>query len=397
MTEIRPLTGLVVIDLTRVLAGPFCTMMLADMGAEVIKIERPEGGDDSRTFGPFIKEESAYFMSINRGKKSVTLNLKSSRGKELLKQLIKDADVIIENFKPGVMDKLGLSYETLSAINPRLIYAASSGFGRTGPYSTRPAYDLVIQGMGGLMSITGTDASHPTKVGSSIADILAGVFTAIGILAALEARHRTGRGQLVDVGMLDCMVAILENAISRYVTTGKSPGPIGNRHPSIAPFTTVPTADGAITLACGNDELWRKFCSLTGLEVVANDPRFAANPDRVKNWHDLELVIQGALKMKTSAVWLQELQAGGIPCGPINDIAGVLTDPHVLARDMLVEVIHPIAGAMKLPGVPIKFSDTPAAIAGPAPCLGEHNEAIYRTRLGLSSAEFEELKASKVI
>ncbi|MBF0500497.1 MAG: CoA transferase [Candidatus Riflebacteria bacterium] len=296
MTSSGPLSGLVVIDLTRVLAGPFCTMMLADMGAEVIKVERPEGGDDSRAFGPFVNEESAYFMSINRGKKSVTLDLKSLRGKDLLKRLVKDADVVIENFKPGVMDKLGLSWQTLSDLNPRLIYAAASGFGRTGPYSDRPAYDLVIQGMGGLMSITGSDPKHPTKVGSSIADILAGCFTTIGILSALQSRHQSGRGQLVDVGMLDCMVAILENAIARYVGTGKNPEPIGNRHPSIAPFTTVPTKDGAITIACGNDDLWRRFCSLTRLEAIIADPRFAINPDRVKNWHDLEPIINDAFE-----------------------------------------------------------------------------------------------------
>ncbi|HNV72502.1 MAG TPA: CaiB/BaiF CoA-transferase family protein, partial [Candidatus Ozemobacteraceae bacterium] len=312
-----PLHGLVVVDLTRVLAGPFCTMLLADMGAEVLKIERPEGGDDSRAFGPFVKGESAYFMSINRGKKSATLNMKHPEGKKMLKELIAGADVLVENFKPGVMSRLGLGWEHLKELNPRLVYAASSGFGQTGPYSERPAYDLIIQGMGGLMSITGPDAQHPTKVGSSVADIFAGIFSAVGILAALYSRERTGRGQQVDVGMLDCMVAILENAISRFVTSGKNPEPIGNRHPSIAPFCTVTTADGAMNIACGNDELWRKFCLLTGLNELSADERFATNPSRVEHFEALEPLINATTRSRPTAEWLSVLQAGGIPCGPI--------------------------------------------------------------------------------
>ena len=255
-----PLEGLVVIDMTRVLAGPFCTMMLADMGAEVIKVERPSTGDDSRAFGPFVKGESAYFMSVNRGKKSVTVDLKAPEGKALLLDLVRKADVLVENFKPGVMKKLGLDYATLREVNPRLVYAASTGFGQSGPYSARPAYDLVIQAMGGVMSITGPDADHPTKVGSSVSDIFAGVFTCIGILAALNHRHRTGQGQMVDVAMLDCMVAILENAVARYAASGQSPAPIGNRHPSIAPFSTLKASDGMLAIACGNDALFQRFC-----------------------------------------------------------------------------------------------------------------------------------------
>ncbi|MGI5861499.1 MAG: CaiB/BaiF CoA transferase family protein [Myxococcales bacterium] len=391
-----PLEGVVALDLTRVLAGPFCTMMLADMGAEVIKVERPEGGDDSRAFGPFVGGESAYFMSVNRGKKSVTLDLKKPRGKELLIELAKKADVLVENFKPGVMKKLGLSYEQLREHNPRLIYAASTGFGQTGPYSARPAYDLVIQGMGGMMSITGPDAQTPTKVGSSIADISAGIFTTIGILAALNHRQRTGQGQMVDVAMLDCMVAILENAVARFVASGKSPSPIGNRHPSIAPFSTVKTADGMIAIACGNDELWRRFCKIAGLEI-AEDERFATNPQRVANWAELEPLINEAMQNKPSAFWLETLQAANVPCGPINDIEAVLSDPQVLARQMLVEVVHPVAGAMKVPGVPTKFSESPAEVRGPAPTLGQHNFEIFGKWLGLGEEQVRRLVDEKVV
>jgi CoA:oxalate CoA-transferase len=392
-----PLNGIVVVDLTRVLAGPFCTMLLADLGAEVIKIERPDGGDDSRAFGPFVQGESAYFMSINRGKKSATLNLKHPQGKELLQALVAKADILVENFKPGVMDRLGLGYAALSALNPRLIYAASSGFGQTGPYSDRPAYDLIIQGMGGLMSITGPDARHPTKVGSSIADIFAGVFTTIGILAALHARAKTGRGQLVDVGMLDCMVAILENAVARYVATGTDPQPIGNRHPSIAPFATFTTADGAINLAIGNDELWKKFCGLVGAPALADDPRYATNPLRVQHWADLEIDLNKILAGRTTAAWLELFQAKGIPSGPINSISQVLADAHILARQMLVEVSHPTAGPMKIPGVPIKLSATPAEVLGPAPLLGQHNAEIWGARLGRSPEAIATLKSQGVI
>ncbi|HEY9072443.1 MAG TPA: CaiB/BaiF CoA-transferase family protein [Candidatus Ozemobacteraceae bacterium] len=391
------LDGIVVIDLTRVLAGPYCSMMLADMGASVIKIERPEGGDDARAFTPFVNGESAYFMSINRGKKSVTLNLKSPRGREILIDLVKKADVVIENFKPGVMAKLGLSYDELSKHNPRLIYAASSGFGQNGPYSDRPAYDLIIQGMGGLMSITGPDPATPSKVGSSVADIFAGMFTAIGILAALHAREKTGKGQMIDVGMLDCMVAILENAIARFVATGKDPVPIGNAHPSICPFATVTTADGAINIACGNDELWKKFCRLTGLDALIEDARFTTNGDRVKHWPDLQTLINTALSRKRTDEWMAILQPGGIPCGPINTISRVMQDPHLLARKMLVEVAHPVAGLMKIPGVPIKFSDTLADVRGPAPLLGEHTVTVLGEMLGLGPVEIESLKAQQVI
>lgn len=393
----KTLEDLVVLDFSRVLAGPFCTMMLCDLGATVIKVERPGSGDDSRTYTPFVKGESAYFMSINRGKKSITLDLKHPKGKEVAVELAKRSDVLVENFKPGVMDSLGLGYEALKEINPRLVYASISGFGYTGPYSERPAYDLIIQGMGGIMSITGPDEHHPTKVGSSIADIFAGLFSAIGILSALHNRELTGRGQWVDVAMLDAMVAVLENAVSRYLATGNVPKPIGNRHPSIAPFCSVETADGFINIACGNDELWRRFCRIVGLDRLADDPRFLTNADRVKNFSELEPLINEATRKRASAELLKLLEEAKVPCGPINDIALVVKDPQVAAREMLVEVLHPVAGALKLPGVPIKLSDTPASIAGPAPLLGQHTEEVLSGMLGMGRGEIEKLKEEGAI
>ncbi len=391
-----PLHGIKVIDLTRVLAGPFCTMTLADLGADVIKIEKPGSGDDSRAFGPHLHGESAYFMSINRGKKSLTLDLKSEKGREVFLKLIETADILVENFKPGVMKKLGLDYENLKKINPRLIYAASSGFGQTGPYSSRPAYDLIIQGMGGLMSITGPDASQPTKVGSSIADIFAGVFSAIGILSALYNRSNTGKGQMVDVAMLDCMVAILENAIARFTGSGVDPVPIGNRHPSIAPFTSVKTADGYINIACGNDLLWVKFCEIIGRPDLAADKRFASNHSRCEHMTVLLPVLNDVMSVHSSGYWLPRLEAAHVPAGPINTISQVLSDPQVVARNMLLELTHPVAGLIKIPGSPIKLSDTPAEVRFPAPVLGQHNEEILNS-LGYSSQQIEEFRTQSVI
>ncbi|PKL02041.1 MAG: carnitine dehydratase, partial [Synergistetes bacterium HGW-Synergistetes-2] len=323
----KPLEGLVVLDMTRVLAGPFAAMMFADMGADVIKIERPDGGDDTRAYPPFQAGESAYFMSLNRGKKSVTLNLKHEKGKEILKSLARKCDILIENFKPGTMEKLGLGYEDLRKVNPRLIYAASSGFGQTGPYSSRPAYDLIIQGMGGMMSVTGPDEHTPTKVGSSVADIFAGLFTTIGVLAAVNSRMKTGKGQLVDVAMLDCMVAVLENAVSRYLVNGEIPRPIGNRHPSISPFTTLATADGAMNIAVGNDEIWRRLCGVLGMEEFEKDPRFADNPGRVANFAALKEILEERTAKNTTEHWLVVFDKVNVPSGPINDIADVVHDP----------------------------------------------------------------------
>jgi len=394
---LRPLEGVRVLDLTRVLAGPFCTMLLSDLGAEVIKVERPVFGDDSRAFTPFVGGESAYFMSINRGKKSVTVNLKHPKGKELVLRLAKLCDVLVENFRPGVMEELGLGYSALREVNPRLIYASISGFGQTGPYREKPAYDLIIQGISGMMSITGPDPDHPTKVGSSIADIFAGVFGAIGILAALRAREVTGRGQWVDVAMLDSMLAVLENALARYFATGVPPRPMGNRHPSIAPFSSVRASDGYVNVACGNDELWRRFCKALGMEYLLEDPRFATNSERVEHMGELER----AIEERTSSMRVEEiiakLEALEVPCGPINDVSQVVEDAQVLAREMIVEVLHPKVGKVKVPGVPIKLSDTPGEVRAPAPLLGEHTEEVLSSLLGLSREEISALREEGAI
>ncbi|MCL2602057.1 MAG: CoA transferase [Treponema sp.] len=393
----KPLDGLKVIDLTRVLAGPFSTMLLADMGADVIKVENPKDGDDSRAFGPFKNGLSAYYASLNRSKRSVTLNLKEERGREMLKKLVAKADVLVENYKPGTMKKLGLDYETLKAINPRLIYAASSGFGQTGPYSSKAAYDLILQGMSGFMSITGFDAQQPVKAGSSIADVFAGVFTAIGILAALEHRRKTGQGQMVDVAMLDCMIATLENAVATFDCTGKAPKPIGNVHRSIAPFASFPTADGLINVCAGNDDLWRRFCETVGLQDYIADPRFANNKARVENFGELSKIIGAATSKRTTAEWMAALDAVKVPAGPIMNIEQVAADPQVKSREMLMELEHAKFGKFIVPGVPIKFSETPAAIQSFAPDLGEHNFEVYEQELGLSREDVQALKEAGVI
>lgn len=393
----KPLDGLRVIDLTRVLAGPFCTMLLADMGADVVKVENPKGGDDSRAYGPYKNGISAYYMGLNRSKRSVTLNLKEERGREILKKLVAGADVLVENYKPGTMAKLGLNYEILHEVNPKLIYAASSGFGQYGPYSSKAAYDLIVQGLSGFMSITGFDAAHPTKAGSSIADVFAGVFTAIGILAALEHRRKTGEGQMVDVAMLDCMIATLENAVAFYDCTGKSPEPIGNVHRSICPFATFPTADGQVNICAGNDDLWARLCKVLGMEEYISDERFIDNISRLHNFKELFPIMSEYTTKKTTDEWTQALEAVKVPCGAIMDMEHVFTDPQVKAREMIVELMHPEAGRLLVPGVPIKFSETPASIQSPAPALGEHNAEVFGGELGLGSEELERLKADGVI
>lgn len=377
-----PLEGLKVLDLTRVLAGPYCTMILADLGADVIKVEMPVTGDDSRHFGPYQKGESAYFMSLNRNKRSVVLDLKSPEGKATLKALLMKMDVVVENFRPGTMEKLGFGYEDIKTYHPSIIYAAASGFGHTGPYSDRPAYDGVVQAMGGIMSITGQVGGEPTRVGPSVGDINAGMFTAIGILAALNHRHKTGEGQKVDVAMLDCQVAILENAIARYVVTGEVPKPAGNKHASIVPFEPFETADGEIMIAAGNDNLWRTFCKVSGLEALASDPRFDTNPKRLENYEKLRPLVATAVREKTTAQWQSILDQAGVPNGPINTVDKVIENEQVLARDMIIEVEHPVAGKLKMPGIPVKLSATPGAILSPAPTLGQHTDEVLKEFLG---------------
>ncbi len=398
MHDLRALSGLKVLDLSRVLAGPYCGMVLADLGAEVVKVEMPGVGDDSRAFGPFVGSESAYFMSLNRNKESITLNLKEEKAKEIFLRLVEKFDVVLENYRPGTMEKLGLGYDRLSQVNPRLIYAATSGFGHTGPYSLKPAYDVVVQGMGGIMSITGHPGGPPTRVGASIGDITAALFTTIGILAALNMRHETGKGQKVDVAMLDSQVAILENAIARYEVTGQVPERIGNRHPSITPFTSVQAADGYLIIAIGNDSLWAKFCRMVAREELIDDPRYRTNKDRTDNWDALEPVLTEIFANKTVNEWISLLESAGIPCGPINTVDKVVSDPQVLARNMIVEVEHPVAGKLRMAGCPIKLSAVPGReIRRPAPLLGQHTTEVLSRYLGMSKDEIEHLKIQGVV
>jgi len=347
-----PLSDITVIDLTRVLAGPYCTMMLAEMGARVIKVEKPGTGDDARQFGPFIHGESAYFMSLNRGKESVALDLKQEAEREQLKTMLAKADVLVENFRPGAMARLGLDYATLSKTFPKLIYASVSGFGQTGPNKDKAAYDIIVQAMGGLMSITGQPGGEPTRVGTSIGDITAGMFTANGILAALHERHRTGKGQHIDVAMLDCQIAILENAIARYVATGEAPTPLGSRHPAITPFDAFQAKDGYLVIAAGNDALFAKLCAALGVERLAEDARFATNAARTDHVDTLKEHLEATLKQQPRGYWLSKLEEAGIPCGPIQNVAEVVEGAQANARNMIVE-----AGGIRMAGNPVKFSN----------------------------------------
>jgi len=390
------LSDIKVLDLTRVLAGPYATMVLADLGAEIIKIEQPVKGDDSRAYGPYKNGESAYFMSLNRNKQSLTLNLKAPEGKEIFKALVKKVDVLVENYRPGTMEKLGLGYDVLKEINPRLIYASSTGYGQTGPYSRRPAYDAVVQAMGGVMSITGQADGEPTRVGTSIGDITAGLFCAIGVLAALHERQRSGLGQMVDVAMLDCQVAILENAISRYEFTGEVPHPIGNRHPSIVPFEPFSTQTTPLMVAAGNDRLWVTLCELMELDI-AEDPRFKTNPLRNENYKALRPILAERFMAKTGEEWQKMFDEAGIPCGPINTIDKVVTNEQVVARDMILEVEHPVAGTTRIPGIPIKLSRTPGEVRKAAPVLSADSESLLAEYLGLSPEQIADLRDKQVI
>ena len=392
-----PLKGIRVLDLTRILAGPYATMILRDLGAEVIKIEQPETGDEARDFGPFKNDFSLYFMSVNRGKKSVTLNLKSQRGKELFLELVKGSDILVENFRPGTMEKLGLDYESLKEHHPSLLYAACSGFGQTGPYAMRGAYDMIIQGMGGIISITGEPDRPPVRVGTSIGDITSALFTAIGILSALRHRDQTGEGQLIDVGMLDCQVAILENAMVRYFSTGDIPRPLGRRHPAITPFEVFESADGYVVIAIGNNELWRKFCEHVNRPELINDERFNTNALRTENHESLFSILAEIMSRRTTDAWVDALEAIGVPCGPVNTVDKVANDPQVLARDMIAEVEHDTTGTVQVPGIPIKLSETPGQIDAPAPNLGEHTSEVLTGLLGLGTEALNQLKQDGIV
>jgi len=369
---VGPLSGTLVVDLTRVLAGPYCTMVLADLGARVIKVESPDGGDDARQIGPFADGRSAYFLSLNRGKESIALDLKQDADRGIFEKLLARADVLVENFRPGAMARLRYDWETLHARHPRLVMASTSGFGQTGPYAGRPAYDIVVQAMGGIMSLTGHPGGPPARVGTSLGDITAGLFTVIGVQAALLERERSGLGRHVDVSMLDAQVAILENAIARYVATGELPGPLGTRHPSITPFEALSAADGRLVVAAGNDGLFERLCRVIDREALVRDPRFASNELRTQHHAELVPLLEEALLRADVHEWLGRLEAAGVPCGPLQDVREVLDDPQVAARNMIVE-----ADGLRMAGNPIKLSGFPDPTSRrPAPALDADRERI---------------------
>jgi crotonobetainyl-CoA:carnitine CoA-transferase CaiB-like acyl-CoA transferase len=393
----KALEGIKVLDMSRALAGPYCTMMLADMGAEVIKVEIPGRGDDSRSWGPpFVEGESAYFMSVNRNKKSIVLNMKSEKSSEIIHKLIKQSDVLVENFRPGAMERLGLDYERVKEMNPQLIYCSISGFGQDGPYRMLPGMDQVLQGMGGIMSMTGEPGGPPIKVGVAIADITGGMFAAYGIVVALYNRMKTGRGQMVDASLLDIQVGLLTYRAGAYLTSGEIPQPVGSGHPVIVPYQAFKTKDVYINIAVANEQLWEKFCKTVGLEKIMDEPRFATNPKRVENREELIKIISDLFATRNGEEWLKMITDAGIPCGPIYTVDKIFIDPQVLHRQMLKELDHPKAGKIKVTGVPVKLSDTPGEVRTSPPVLGQHTQEIL-TELGYSEQDVEAMRQEKVI
>lgn len=393
------LGGVRVIDVTRVLAGPFASMILADFGAEVIKIELPETGDDSRSFGPFVDGESAYFASVNRGKKSVAVDLRRDTGQAVVHKLILESDVFLENFRPGSMARFGLDFERIHKTNPKLVYASISGFGQTGPYSQRPAYDVIIQAMSGMASITGIKGQPPVRVGSSIADLSAALYGVIGITAALARAKETGIGQHIDVAMLDCQVALLENAIARYDVTSEVPGPLGSRHPAITPFQFFEASDGHLVIAAGNNRLWKSLCDTVGASELYEDDRFATNELRTKNHAELEAILVVLFSRRTVLEWLDLFEAAGVPSGPIQNVEEVVTDPHVAYREMIKRQSMPaVESSIAVPASPIKFSDEDCIMnPRPAPDLGEHTNEVLKRIAGITDTELATLRAEGVI
>ncbi len=378
-----PLDDLLIIDLSRVLAGPYATMILSDLGARVIKVERPGTGDDSRQIGPFLGDQSAYFASINRGKQSIALDLKDPGDRAIFEALVARADVLVENYRPGVMARLGLGWDVLHARHPRLIYAAASGFGQTGPDAHKAAYDMVVQAMGGIMSVTGWPGGKPTRVGTSVGDITAGLFTVIGILSALHDRARTGEGQFVDVAMLDGQIAILENAVARYAVSGVAPGPLGARHPNITPFAAYACQDGHIVIAAGNDALWAALLDALDLGALKANPRFATNALRTEAADTIATILETALMTAPAAHWLPRLEAAGVPCGPLHDVAQALAHPQVRARGMVIETAFPDGTPLLAAGNPVKLSrHADPAVRPAAPGLDADRQAILQ-ELGL--------------
>ena len=390
-----PLRGLRVLDLTRVLAGPTCTQMLGDLGAEVIKIERPEAGDDTRGFAPpFVPNtrESAYFVGVNRNKKSVTLDIAKPEGQAIVHRLLESCDVLVENFKVGALAKYGLAWEQLSPKHPRLIYCSITGFGQTGPYAPRPGYDSLIQGMGGIMSLTGEPDGLPQKVGVPVADLFAGLYGCIGLLAALNHRNATGQGQRIDIGMLDTHLAWLANQGMNYLATGENPPRLGNQHPNIVPYQVFPTADGYMVLSVGNDPTFERFCKAFGQEQLLSDPRFATNAKRVENRQLVTDTLTPLMRTRTTTEWVEKLEALKIGCGPINTLEQVFADPHVQARGCVVEMPHASGETVKVIANPVRLSATPPAYNSAPPLLGQHTAEVLGGVLGMGEAEIAALK-----
>jgi crotonobetainyl-CoA:carnitine CoA-transferase CaiB-like acyl-CoA transferase len=394
---VPPLAGITVVDLTRVLAGPYCTMLLGDMGADVIKIEHPVSGDDTRGFGPpYLNGESAMFLAINRNKQSLTLNLKHDEAKQILAKLIASADVLVENFRPGTMANLGFDYTAARQLNPRLIYCSISGFGQTGPYARRGGYDTIAQAMSGIMSATGHPDMPPAKAGVPIADIGTGMFAAFGIVCAYIARQRTGEGQLVDTSLLETSIALSLVESATFLAGGELPVPLGSTHRRNAPHGAFRVKDGYIAITADSAHFWQRFCQIMELEALLQDPRFKTNADRVANKHLLQEIIETVTTTQTGSYWLEKLGNAEIPCGPVNSYAEVFNDPHVRARQMLIEVEHPVAGKVQMTGLNVKLSHTPGALRHPAPTLGQHTYQVLRT-LGYQDEAIDQLKTAGVI
>jgi CoA:oxalate CoA-transferase len=394
-----PLAGIRVLDLSQLLFGPFATMLLGDLGAEVIKVERPGVGDIARGSGPVVRGISTYFLSLNRGKKSITLDLANSRGKEIFLALVKKVDIVVENFSVGTMENLGLGYAALRRHNGRIIYAAGTGFGQTGPYAHKPALDITVQAMGGIMSVTGGEGGPPIRPGTSYGDISAGLFLSTAVLAALHERDISGKGQYVDVSMLDCQVTIQENAFARYLNTGETPRALGTRHPVFAPFQLFETKDGYVSVAIkgGVDDQWPLFCALIGRVDIIDDPRFSDGWLRAQNYAELKPIMEPPFKAKTSSEWLAEFEAADIACSPVNSIAEAAADPQVRSREMILRIEQPGAGVFEVVSTPFKFSRTQGKAGGHAPELGEHTAEVLGSLLGLSGKEIARLKDTHVV
>ena len=392
-----PLEGTKVLSFGRMLSGPYATMLLADLGAEVVKIEAPKIGDLARFASPFIEKISSYFLSINRGKKSITLDLKRERAKKVVFDLAKVSDVLVENFRPGVMERLGVGYDAIRQVNPGIIYASLSGFGQQGPYAQRPAFDMIAQGMGGVMSITGEPGRPPARLGYSMGDIGASLFTCIAVLAALHERNKSGQGQWIDVAMLDSQVALCENACARYFATGEIPGPLGSRHPLFTPFQAFPTRDGYVVVVAQLPEDWKRFCEAVGRQEWATDEKFGTLEARLENYDAFIDEMNALMRTRTTEEWITLLDAHRVMCGPVNNIEQVVRDPHINGRGMFVEVEHTHAGTLKVVGTPMKFSRTPCHIDKASPELGEHTDEILSNWAGLSKEEIEELRESGIL